>query len=89
MDSVYAGLYSSYMTVIGVHEMHGWMPRTPITNAPHGPVTIMFAVSLLSQLAYLTISHTHPVAHNKLPKIVARQQQTNMYMRMHSSTSMY
>ena len=30
-------------------------------------VTNLFAVSLLSQLAYLTVSHTHPLARNKLP----------------------
>ena len=46
---------SSYITVIGVHEIHGQMH-------PNGYVTNLFAVSLLSQLAYLTVSHTHPLA---------------------------
>ena len=56
-------VYSSYMTLIGVHEMHGRM------HPNYGHVTNLFAVSLLSQLAYLTVSHTHPLARNKLPKM--------------------
>ena len=58
-DMIFWTANSSYMTLIGVHEMHGQM---------HSHVTNLFAVSRLSQLAYLTVSHTHPLACNKLLK---------------------
>ena len=34
-----------------------------MVECTHVATCILFAVSLLSQLVYLTVSHTHPVAH--------------------------
>ena len=51
-------VHSSYMTLIGVHEMHGRM------HPNQGHVTILFAVDPLSLFGYLTVSSTHPVTSN-------------------------
>ena len=45
----------SYMTLIGVHEMHGRMHL----NQGH-----LFAIDPLSLFGYLTVSPTHPVTGN-------------------------
>ena len=67
------------MTLIGVHELHGRM---------HPNLTNLVDDGLLSLLAYLTVSHTHPKPHNKT--LVARQRQPNnvrlSVLHMHTST---
>ena len=54
----YVHVYSSYMALIGVHEMHGWM------HPDQGHVTNLFAVAPLLLFGYLTVSPTHPVTSN-------------------------
>lgn len=49
------------LTSHGVHEMHDRM------HPKYSYVTNLFDVSILYQLAYLIISHTHHLACNKLP----------------------
>ena len=49
---------NSYMTLIGVSEMHGRMDP----NQDH--VTNLFAIDPLSLFGYLTVGSTHPVTGN-------------------------
>ena len=64
-----ASVLSSYMTLIGVHEMHGRVHP----NQCH--VTDLLVVDLCSLLAYFMTTHPLPVA-SKLP-IKTRQLPTN------------
>ena len=58
----------SYLTVFGVHEMHGPM------HPNYCQITILLVVDLCSSLAYFMMTHPLPIA-GKLPikTLVARQ----------------
>ena len=60
--------YNSYLTVIGVHEMHGRM------HPNYYQITILLVVDLCSSLAYFMMTQPLPIA-GKLPikTSVARQ----------------
>ena len=51
-------VHYSYITLIGVHEMHGRM------HPNQGYATILLAVNSLSLFGYLTVRSTHPVTSN-------------------------
>ena len=54
----YSIVHSGYVTLFGVHELHGWMyPK-------QGRVINLFAVDPLSLFGYLTVNPTHPVTDN-------------------------
>ena len=67
--------YNSYLTVIGVHEMHGQM------HPNYCQITILLVFDLCSSLAYFTMTQPLPIA-GKLPIkiLVAKQLPTNMYI---------
>ena len=59
---------NSYLTVIGVHEMHGRM------HPNYWPITILLVVDLCSSLAYFMMIQPLPIA-GKLPiKILVAKQ---------------
>ena len=64
--------YNSYLTVFGVHEMHGRM------HPNYCQITILLVVDLCSSFAYFMMTHPLPIA-GKLPikTLVARQLPTN------------
>ena len=70
--SIWSRFHSSYMTLIGMHEMHGRV----YPNKCY--VTDLLVVDLRSSLAYFMMTHPLPVA-GKLPikTLVARQLPTN------------
>ena len=67
-------IYNSYLTVFGVHEMHGRM------HPNYCQITILLVVDLCSSLAYFMMTQPLPIA-GKLPikTLVARQLPTNVY----------
>ena len=70
----YYAVYNSYLTVIGVHEMHGQM------HPNYCQITILLVVHLSSSLAHFMM--TQPLSKaGKLPikTLVARQLPTNNY----------
>ena len=71
--------HNSYLTVIGVHEMHGRM------HPNHCQITILLVVHLSSSLAYFMMTHPLPIA-GTLPikTLVARQLPTNIIIHVHS-----
>ena len=66
--------HNSYLTVIGVHEMHGRI------HPNYCQITILLVVDLCSSLAYF-MTHPLPIV-NKLPiqTLVARQLPTNRHI---------
>ena len=66
--------HNSYLTVIGVHEMHGRM------HPNYCQITILLVVDLRSSLAYFMMTHHLPIA-GKLPIklwLLGNYQQTSM-----------
>ena len=53
-------VHNSYLTVIGMHEMHGGM------HPNYCQITILLVVDLCSSLVYFMITHPLPIA-GKLP----------------------
>ena len=70
--------YNSYLTVIGVYEMHGQM------HTNYCQITDLLVVHLCSSLAYFMMTQPLPIA-GKLPikTLVAKQLPTNMYTSVH------
>ena len=67
-------LYNSYLTVIGVHEMHGRM------HPNYCQITILLVVDPLSSSVYPMMTHSSPVPGNlPIKTLVTRQLPTNTY----------
>ena len=66
---LHARTHNSYLTVIGVHEMHGRM------HPNYRQITILLVVNLCSSLAYFMM--THPLPKLPIKTLVARQLPTN------------
>ena len=66
-----AHTHSSYMTLIGVHKMHGRVHR----NLCH--VTGLLVVDLRSSLANLTTTHPLPIASKLKVRLLGNYQQTH------------
>ena len=74
-----AQCHSSYMTLIGVHKMHGRVPP----NYCH--VTNLFVHGPFLSSGYPKIIYTHPIANNLPIKIlIARQLQTHTHTHTHT-----
>ena len=74
---IYVCMYvcNSYLTVIGVHEVHGRMHRN------NYQITILLVVDPLSSSAYPMMTHPSPVPGNlPIKTLVARQLPTSMYV---------
>ena len=67
-------VHNSFLTVIGVHEMHGRM------HPNYWQITILLIVDLCSSLAYSIMTQPLPIA-GKFPikTLVAKQLPTNDY----------
>ena len=73
--------YNSYLPVIEVHEMHGWM------HPNYWQITILLVVDLCSALAYFMMIQLLPIA-GKLPikTLVAKQLPTSIHT--HTTTGL-
>ena len=68
-------IHNSYLTVIGVYEMHGRM------HPNYCQISIMLVVDILSSLAYFMMTYSLHVPENlPIKTLVARQIPTNTYV---------
>ena len=65
---------NSYLTVTGMHEMHGRM------HPSYSQTTILLIIDFLFVLAYFM---THPPTKLPIKTVVARQLPINMYIHVH------
>ena len=74
--------HNSYLTVIGVHEMHGRM------HPNYCQITILLVVDLCSSLAYFMMTQPLPIASKlSIKTLVAGQLPINICTHMHTNTT--